>query len=159
MKEITGHTSEKLIAEEIGLSGADFSKRKKNKTNTLLALITEWGINQKLNINWLLTGNGPQRLPGPEAAPSIETHDPDPETADLIAMTRKIIASNTGYAHSLKMNIRSFYDAVETQQRIQNLEQRMAEMEKSRGGNNHGGMPPQSAAPKITGEPIKKTGT
>lgn len=45
----------KEVAEMLGLSAADFSLRKKR--GTLLTIIIEWGVNQNVNLDWLITGN------------------------------------------------------------------------------------------------------
>jgi hypothetical protein len=53
-KKFGSYSSEKEFANKIGLSAPDFSKRK--KSGTLLPLIIDWGIAEKVNLNWLLTG-------------------------------------------------------------------------------------------------------
>lgn len=111
-----------------------------------------------VDLNWLISGKGSPYIKG-EKENNGPTADVDPEVNELLNMTRAVIKSNTGYAHSLKANIRSFHDAVETRQEIQDLKQRVAEMEKDRGGNQNGGDTPQSIAPKINNDLIKKSGT
>jgi len=112
-----------------------------------------------VNIDWLLTGDGSPYIIGEERT-ADPTTDSDPEVADLLKMTREIIQSDTGYAHSLKANIRSFHSAVETQTRLDKLEQRILEMEKDRSGNGNSGAPPGAhPAPDIKSEPGRKTGT
>ncbi len=56
VRELRNLSSDKEFAEKLGLSAPDFSKRK--KTGTLLPLIVDWGINERVNLDWLLTGNG-----------------------------------------------------------------------------------------------------
>ncbi len=158
IKNLKGFSTKKQVASELGLSAQDLSKREKSGASSLLAIITDWGVNQKVNLNWLLTGEGSPYIKGEEENNGPEA-DADPEVNELLNMTRAVIKSDTGYALSLKANIRSFHDAVETRQEIQNLEQRIAKMENSRGGNQNGGDAPQSTALKINNDPIKKSGT
>lgn len=46
----------------------------------------------------------------------------DPEAADLLTKTWQIIKSNTGYSASLAANIRSFHQAMTTENRLNGLE-------------------------------------
>lgn len=48
--------TDKELAEIFGLSPPDLSKRK--KSGSLLPLIISWGISNKVNLHWLLTGEG-----------------------------------------------------------------------------------------------------
>lgn len=99
-----------------------------------------------VDINWLVTGEGHPFIKKVEPS----AIDPDPEINEMLEMTRAVITSNTGFAHSLKANIRSFYDAVETQNKLDQLEQRISEVEKqqSGGGNTGTDGPIPSTAPK-----------
>jgi len=56
IKEITHLKHDKQIAELINLSPTDFNNRK--KIGTLLPLLIDWGIHEKVNLHWLLTGEG-----------------------------------------------------------------------------------------------------
>ena len=154
VKKITGFLTEKQLSFALGLSPPDFSKRKKKGSGSLLVIITEWGIVQKVNLNWLITGKGSPYIIGENG-----NLDVDPEVNELLNMTKAVIKSDTGYARSLNANIRSFYDAVKTHEKIQDLEQRMKEMEKSRDGNQNGKRCVDSAAPKIDADAaiIKKS--
>ena len=53
---LTGIKIEKAIAEAIGISGKNFSLRKKR--GTLLPLFSEWGVKNDIDLNWLLKGSG-----------------------------------------------------------------------------------------------------
>lgn len=53
-KKVGNFSSDKEFASKLGISPPDFSKRK--KSGTLLPLIIEWGIAEKVNLDWLLTG-------------------------------------------------------------------------------------------------------
>jgi hypothetical protein len=65
MKHIAGIKTDKDLAELIDLSPADFSNRKKR--DTLLPLIIDWAIHEKVDLNWLLTGDGNQTLDSVDA--------------------------------------------------------------------------------------------
>jgi hypothetical protein len=72
-KKFGSYSSEKEFANKLGISPPDFSKRK--KTGTLLPLIIDWGIAEKVNLNWLLTGGEEVDPKGQESSPE---HSPKP---------------------------------------------------------------------------------
>ncbi len=51
--ERTGLTSDKDVARALEISPQDFSNRKKR--GTLLPVIVEWALREKVSIDWLLT--------------------------------------------------------------------------------------------------------
>ncbi|CAN2041044.1 HTH araC/xylS-type domain-containing protein [Candidatus Magnetomoraceae bacterium gMMP-15] len=55
IKYIKKFKSDKDIAELLGISPTNFNNRKKR--GTLIPLITEWGIHEKVDLNWLLKGD------------------------------------------------------------------------------------------------------
>jgi len=55
--------------------------------------------------------------------------DEDPEISKLLAMTRKVLRSDAEYSISLAANIRSFYNAVATQKRLNGIEARLSDLE------------------------------
>lgn len=61
--------------------------------------------------------------------------DSDPELAELLAMTRRIVRSGTAYGHSLVANIRSFHQALLAEQRYQDIEARMQALERAAARN------------------------
>ncbi len=67
LKASLGFTKNEQLAELFGLSPPDFSKRK--KTGTLLPILTEWAINNRVNLNWLLIGIGPESLEPEKTTP------------------------------------------------------------------------------------------
>jgi hypothetical protein len=52
------YSSQEQVAVLIGLSPQDLSKRKGAGADSLLSLIVNWGINQRVNLAWLLSGEG-----------------------------------------------------------------------------------------------------
>jgi hypothetical protein len=56
IRNLNGLSADYQLAELFDLKPQDFSKRK--KSGTLLQIIIGWGINQKVDIDWLLTGDG-----------------------------------------------------------------------------------------------------
>ncbi|MBW2606101.1 MAG: hypothetical protein JRD05_00550 [Deltaproteobacteria bacterium] len=54
IKSLKDIKTDKEFASRLGLSAPDFSKRK--KSGTLLPLIINYGIAEKVNLDWLLTG-------------------------------------------------------------------------------------------------------
>lgn len=56
LKQSASMSSDKQLAGLLGLSPQDFSKRKKR--GTILPLLIEYAINHKVDLNWLLTGEG-----------------------------------------------------------------------------------------------------
>lgn len=44
------------VAELFKLKASDLAKRK--KSGTILPFLAEWGLNHKVNLHWLLTGEG-----------------------------------------------------------------------------------------------------
>jgi len=145
--------SQQSFADKLSTSSGHISDIENGKKipggSFFISLKREFNV----NINWILTGQGSPYIIGEDGK-----LDADPEVNELLDMTRAVIKSDTGYARSLKANIRSFHDAVETQSRLDKLEQRI--MEKDRSGNENGGCPPgASPAPKIQSDRGRKTGT
>ncbi len=130
--------ADKDIALIIGLSAPDFSKRK--KSGTLLPLIINYGISKKVNLHWLLTGEGeitrkPEYKNGVCVAEDVSIYkvgvsDDDPEITGLLSMTREILKSSTDYSASLAANVRSFYHAIKTEKRLNKMESRLESFEK-----------------------------
>ena len=56
----------------------------------------------------------------------------NPETAEILEMTRQVVDSETHYSDSLKVDIRSFHDAMLESRRIRELERRIVELEADR---------------------------
>jgi hypothetical protein len=61
----------------------------------------------------------------------------NPAVAELLAMTREIVQSDTSYALSLMANIRSFHQAMLAERRYQDIEERLARIEREKSTVNH----------------------
>jgi hypothetical protein len=105
-------------------------------------------IEQKFNFDfkWILTGEGhPYIKEGSQLGGQV--HEPpqpyghqygdNPEVAELLAMTREIVRSDTSYALSLMANIRSFHQAMLAERRYQDIEARLARIEQEKSIDNH----------------------
>ncbi len=78
-----------------------------------------------VNINWLLTGNGSKYIESDGHA-----GNGDPETANLLQKTRRILNSGNSTAfEALERNIRYFDQALSTEQRLRETERRMKKLE------------------------------
>ena len=120
--------TDKQIADMMGLTPPDFSKRK--KTGTLLPLIIEWGISNKVNLHWLLTGEGKMIL-------GRDAEGDNPEISELLEAAGKVLKSGNKVAcEALETGIRYLSQTIqdresmkETQKRQKNMESRMAALE------------------------------
>ena len=135
IKKIKGIKADKELALFLNLSAPDFSKRK--KSGTMLPLLINWGIAEKVNLHWLLTGQGEiERQPPEQKTGNIAETTPiynqtqNPEFAELIIKTKEILESKTDYSASLAANIRSFFQAIKTEKRLSHLEKRIEKIEK-----------------------------
>jgi len=84
------------------------------------------------NLNWLLTGKGEKYIKeegvNPEDSTYIYKERDDPEIIEVLALTREILKSGTGYSDSLAANIRSFHSSVKTEKRLNKMEGEVAEL-------------------------------
>jgi hypothetical protein len=119
---IKGLTQIKQVAELLNISAADLSNRKKR--GTLLPLLIDWALHEKVNLHWFVTGEAPLETG------SLEL-DPDPEIADLLAGARNVLTSGNPVAFdALERNIRYFSHAIEVEKRMQGVEADLAEMKR-----------------------------
>jgi Bacteriophage CI repressor helix-turn-helix domain len=79
---ITGLSNDKDIAKALDISPQDFSNRKKR--GTLLPVIVEWALREKVSIDWLLTGE--ERI---EKGGVVQT-EVDPVTAETNAVMAEL---------------------------------------------------------------------
>ncbi|WP_319405335.1 hypothetical protein [uncultured Desulfosarcina sp.] len=117
--------SRKDIAEQIFDMTTNALGMKVNRgtfKSTDIEKIAVWALNENVDLNWLLTGQRPHKS-------HICSSNNDPETTELLEMTRKVVQSNTSYGPSLKTNIRSSHQAMEAENRLQDLENRVRQIE------------------------------
>ena len=58
IKAITGLKRDKQIAGLIGITASDYSRRKNQKSDTLMKFFVDWGEKNNINLNWLILGYG-----------------------------------------------------------------------------------------------------
>lgn len=140
VKKLKGFSSDKDFAPILGISAPDFSKRK--KSGTLLPLLIDWGIAEKVNFDWLLRGEGSPYIKEGRGNIGGDTEegllDEDPVIAELLEGARKVLKSGNRVAfEALERNIRYFSLAVETEKRLADIEARMSRVEQSRACHDH----------------------
>jgi len=143
----------KLIRKKMGLNQGDFGKplgitgssissieRGLSKpSNSVLKLIE---IKYQISRNWLFTGEGDPYIKvqegnkGAESDASIykvgETAGEDPEIVELLTMTRDVLKSKTDYTRDLAVIVRSFHQAVQSEKRLDEFEDRLGRIEEEK---------------------------
>jgi len=135
-----GRISQQKLADSLGIASHKIKDIEvgKTKISTELALLIEDKFHY--DFKWILTGDeghpyikgGPPELGGQVHEPTQpygHQYGDTPEVAELLAMTREIVKSDTNYALSLMANIRSFHQAMLAEVRYQALEDRIARIE------------------------------
>jgi transcriptional regulator with XRE-family HTH domain len=148
-KHSNGNVS--VFAIKTGIKQAtlhNYTKGRKLHIESLYNICNNLGV----NINWLLTGEGDPYIKVGECdtciykvenIPEVKiaeggvpftaiTDEDDAGMDDLLNMTRAIIKSGTGYSHSLAANIRSFYQAMQTEQCLSDFNDRLCRLEEER---------------------------
>lgn len=143
MKEVAkGNVA--IFAKETGINDKTlytYLKGRPPSTEALFYIYRRY----RVNINWLLAGDGPIYIIGEEK--KEDDADADPAVADLVADTRRILESgNTVAIDTLQRNIRYFDQAIRqekemaTQTRLltdqkatlKNMEKRLAALEQTK---------------------------
>lgn len=108
--------NDKDVAALLNISGSDFSNRKKR--GTLLPLITQWAIDEKIDMDLLLKGDEKQAQTDCCVTEESANYR-DKKTVDaLLAAVRKILMSGNKIASEvLAKNIQYFLRVVETEQK------------------------------------------
>ena len=125
------HGVQKKLADLVGKKSSVFSDLKRDKPKPfnvfhLKAIGEYFGPRAVLDILELPLDNFYETA-AIKAGQSVEKN----ETDALIEMTIKVLESETGYAGVLDANIRMLYQAIMTQDRLDNLEDEFSEMKKS----------------------------
>lgn len=134
--EDTLKISQVCFANKVGISQSYLSAILKKKRGLSAELIIGLYLHYREYLDWLLAGEGKMiRKPeknGFKVAEGVAVYnkvgmiEDDPETVELLTMTWEIIKSNTGYAHSLAANIRSFHHAMKTEKRMSDFESELS---------------------------------
>jgi len=143
-----GRISQQKLADSLGIASHKIKDIEvgKTKISTELALLIEDKFHY--DFKWILTGDeghpyikgGPPELGGQVHEPTQpygHQYGDTPEVAELLAMTREIVRSDTSYALSLMANIRSFHQAMLAERRYQDIEARLARIEQEKSIDNH----------------------
>jgi len=130
--------SELLSISHGALSGLENDKSKPS-SDTLINICK----NTDINIVWLLTGEGEMtRRPETEKEPQppdqpplykVGVLDEDPKVADLLEAAARVLKSGKQVAFdALERNIRYFDHAIKTENRLNAMESRLADLEQHR---------------------------
>lgn len=121
LKQLRGVLKQKEVAALLGISSPDLANR--TKRNTLLPLILMCGIREKINLNWLLSGDGEPYIKDTyQEKDNSDERRQDFKISDLVTKTIKVLESNTEYAESLSANIKSFHSSIKMQNRLSAVE-------------------------------------
>ena len=132
IKSFLGISLNKELAVIMGLSASDFSKRK--KTGAILPLIIDWGIAQKVDLNWLIKGYGSQ--PNKSLTYNIDTIESEVHSPDVVycpdpwhetlKKAKLILEANTEDSNALAANIKaahkSMLEKADLKKRVEQLE-------------------------------------
>jgi len=132
IKYLTGKKRDKELADLFNISPADFLNRKKR--GTLLPLIIEWGIHESVNLDWLLTGQGPMRR-GREAPAAGEPVQPYTTTnekhAEIFALVREILESGDDLIiRSFHERLKDYRIALRRNDETRSLKQQLGSLER-----------------------------
>ena len=138
--------SQTELANTVGISQGYLSMILQGKRGASVELITGLYNNYSDYFHWVLTGEGGMlRKELDDTYIYKDALDEDPEVAMLLEKTREIVKSGTEYAVSLKANIGSFHNAMLLERRVQDHEQRLALVEKTKSGGCAAGVPDPAA--------------
>ncbi|MDR3555530.1 MAG: helix-turn-helix domain-containing protein, partial [Syntrophobacteraceae bacterium] len=121
-KTVFGVKLDREVAALFGIDQGDFSRRKSR--GTLLELMIDYGHDRKVNLHWLLTGEGAPRI---EEARNIEADvKENAELGSLLSQAKKVLTSGNEQAvDALEKNIKYFAHAIEVERRLSRLEKEM----------------------------------
>jgi transcriptional regulator with XRE-family HTH domain len=120
------------FASKIGLTAGNISNLENHKYEPSYKVLVEICKIFEINPDWLLTGEGDHYKKEEEKSVPGGILDDDPEISELLEMTREIVKSNTNCSHSLIANIRSSHQAMISERRYQDLEDRLSKIEGNR---------------------------
>ena len=83
-----------------------------------------------INLNWLISGTGSMIIERQNIdSINIETENTEPPISESLTMTARVLESGTTYAIALRLNIEHFYRAIEAENKLKQLEQKMMTFE------------------------------
>ncbi len=117
IKENRGLSDDKEVAVLLGLSPQDLVNRRKK--GTILNLVVAWGINEKVNLHWLLSGE----TQGTPLAEERRGENSVEEGGDMerIKQAASVLGSETIYSKLLSNIIKSFFEEWE-RERVRPIE-------------------------------------
>jgi hypothetical protein len=119
LKKKTRLSTNKDIADLLGLSPTDYGNRKKR--GTLLPILIDWALNEKVDLQDFIVG---RRYISEQNKDGII--DDDPEVAELLEGARRVLKSGNPIAFdALERNIRYFDHAVATEKRLEAVEEKL----------------------------------
>ncbi len=121
-----GYKTKKELAKNLGISAPDLNNR--IKSGTVKQLLIDHAIHRKVNVDWLLTGQGSMlNEAGAPIAENAASYAPaqnvnSPSTGnnqdDYLTMTAAIIGTPSIFATALKSNIEAFHSGIRLQQEL-----------------------------------------
>lgn len=120
-----------VFSKLLGVSQGSLSAYENNKTTISSEAIINLIQKTDINIEWLLIGKGEMLRKG-----SVDTYiykeGDDPELIELLKKSREILKSDTEYALSLAINIRSFHKCILIERRLHDHEERLRRIEEDK---------------------------
>ena len=118
-KQIANLRSDKEFADILGLSAADFGNRKKR--GSLLPLIISWAAGENVDLNFIITARNAIAHGG----------DLSPDVTMLLKKTQRVLTSTHPSApHELKSKIFELDEAINSANKIEELEKQLNQMQK-----------------------------
>ena len=121
-----GYKTKKELAKNLGISAPDLNNR--IKSGTVKQLLIDHAIHRKVNVDWLLTGQGSMlNEAGAPIAENAASYAPaqnvnSPSTGNnqdnYLTMTAAIIGTPSIFATALKSNIEAFHSGIRLQQEL-----------------------------------------
>ena len=119
-----GYNTKKELAKNLGISAPDLNNR--IKSGTVKQLLIDHAIHKKVNIDWLLTGQGNMKNEQYETSATLSSpifdtdtaYQPKINTADLVHKMKAVLRSNTAYSTALKDIILAYYEATICQEEL-----------------------------------------
>ena len=123
IKSIRNLKNDKDIAALLNISNSDFSNRKKR--GTLFPLITQWAIDEKVNIDLLIKGDEDKTAVEHCVHERNAAYETKKSVDDLLEAVRKVLTSgNKMAAEMLEKNILYLVRAVDVEKRTAKIKKK-----------------------------------